>query len=82
MMIWKKHKSKSLNSSTKMLICLLSYSLKCRKNHKSENQKPAKTNKGKPILLPKCAACHSKKLRFIKEQEANRLSRNLKLKVS
>ena len=25
------HKSKSLNSSSKMLICLLSYSLKCRK---------------------------------------------------
>ena len=40
---------------------------------KTESKKPrvAKKNKERLIILSKCAVCNSKKLRFIKEQEAS-----------
>ena len=44
---------------------------------KVKNSRVTKIKKGKPILLSKCAVCHSKKLRFIKEQEASGLSSSL-----
>ena len=56
---------------------ILLYCLKCRKKTESENPKVAKKNKGKPMLLSKCAVCDGKKLRFIKEQEASGLLSNL-----
>ena len=46
-----------------------SYCLKCRKNTKSINPRVSKTNKGKIMILLKCAICGSKKSRFIKKQE-------------
>ena len=48
---------------------MLSYFLKCGKNTESKNPKVVKTRKGRTMLLSKCAVCHSKKLKFIKEQE-------------
>ena len=52
---------------------MLSYCLKCRKNTENKNQSLATTNKGKLIILSKCAVCDTKKSRFIKEQEASGL---------
>ena len=40
-----------------------------------------KTDNEKLMLLPKCAVCDSKKLRFIKNQEAGGLLSNLELKT-
>ena len=47
--------------------------MKCRKYTECKNQRVAKTNKGKPIFLSEWEVCDSKKLRFIKEQEASGL---------
>ena len=44
---------------------------------KVKNSRVTKIKKGKPILLSRCAVCDSKKLRFIKEQEASGLSSSL-----
>ena len=52
---------------------MLSYCLKRRKNRESKNPRVAKTERGKPMLLPKCVVCGSKKSRFIKGQEASEL---------
>ena len=46
-----------------------SYCLKCRKNTESINPRVSKTNKGKTMILSKCAMCGSKNSRFIKKQE-------------
>ena len=57
---------------------MLSCCLKCRKNTESKNPKFARTKNGWIMLLSKCAVCSSKKLKFIKEQEAKkRLLSNL-----
>ena len=48
----------------------------------SKNPTLAKTNKVKLIFFSKYAVCDSKKLRFIKEQEAIGLLNNLRLKAS
>ena len=50
---------------------MLSYSLKCRKNIESKNPRMTKTNKGKLILPLECPICDSKKLKFMKKQEAS-----------
>ena len=60
---------------------MLSYYLKCRKKKESKNPRVVKTNKGKRMLLPKSAVCGSKKARFIKEQEANRLLNSLGIRT-
>ena len=52
---------------------MLSYCLKCRKNAESKNPKVVKTKNGRIRLLSKCALRNSKKLKFIKEQEAKGL---------
>ena len=49
------------------------YCLKCRKNAESKNTRVARTKIGKIMLLSKCAVCDSKKLKFMKEQEASGL---------
>ena len=75
---------KNLKTSTiKMIVNFheLSKIVRCRKNTKSKNPRAAKTKRGKPMPLSKCAVCGSKKSRFIKEQEANRLLRSLGIKT-
>ena len=53
-----------------------SYCLKCRKDTENINPKISKTSNGR-TMLSKCAICNSKKSRFIKNQEAKGLLRNL-----
>ena len=60
---------------------MLSYCLKCKKNTESINPKVSKTTNVKAMILSKCAICGSKKSKFIKEQEANRLLSNLGLRT-
>ena len=45
--------------------------MKCRKNAESENAKAERTKNGRIRLLSKWAVCGSKKLKFIKYQEAS-----------
>ena len=52
---------------------MLSNCLQCRKNTESKNPKGAKTKSGRIMLSSKFAMRDSKKLRFIKEQEARGL---------
>ena len=54
-----------------------SFCLKCRKNTESKNPKVVKTKNGRIMLLSKCALCNSKKMKFIKEQQAKGLLSNL-----
>ena len=44
---------------------MLSYCLRCRKNTESKNPKAIKTKNGRIMISSKCAACGSKKSRFI-----------------
>ena len=60
---------------------MLSYCLKCNRNTESINPKVSKTTNGKAINLSTCAICGSKKSKFIKEQEAKGLLRNLGLRT-
>ena len=57
------------------------YCLKCKKNTKNINPKIPSTSNGKSMILSKCAICGSKKLRFIKNQEAKGLLSNLGIKT-
>ena len=57
------------------------YCLKCRKNTESKNPKVEKKKKGRITLLSKCAMGDSKKLKFIKEQEASELLSRLGIKI-
>ena len=57
---------------------MLSYYLKCRKNIESINPK---ATSDKTVILSKCAICGSKKLKFIKEQQAKRLLSNLGIRT-
>ena len=52
----------------------------CR-NAVSKNMNLAKTNKGKLIILSKCTVHDSKKLRFIKKQQAGGLLSSLRSKT-
>ena len=60
---------------------MLSYCLKCRKSTESENPEVVRTKNGRIMLLSKCAVCHSKNLKFIKEQEASVLLSSLGMKT-
>ena len=60
---------------------MLSYCLKCKKNTESTNPKVSKTTSGKAMILSTYAICGSKKSKFIKEQQAKGLLRNLGLKT-
>ena len=57
---------------------MLSYCLKSRKNTESKNPKVVRTKNGRIILLSTFAVCNSKKLKFLKEQEARGLLSNLR----
>ena len=56
---------------------MLYYWLKCRKNTESKNPKVVRTKTGRTILLLNCVVWNSKESRFLKEQEAKGLLRNL-----
>ena len=58
-----------------------SYCLKCRKDTENINPKISKTSNGRTMVLCKCAICGSIKSRFIKNQEAKGLLRNLGIKT-
>ena len=58
-----------------------SYCLKSRKDTENINPKVSSTFYGKAMILSKCAICGSKKLRFIKNQEAKGLVSNLGLRT-
>ena len=60
---------------------MLSYCLKCKKYTESINPKVSKTTNGKTMILSKCAICGSKKSKFIKEQQAKGLLRNLAIRT-
>ena len=47
--------------------------MKCRKNTESKNPKVERKKTGRIMFLSKCAVCNSKKLKFIKGQEASGL---------
>ena len=56
---------------------MLSYCFKCRKNTESKNPNVIRTKNGRIMLLSKCSMCNSKKLQFLKEQEARGLLSSL-----
>ena len=60
---------------------MLLYCLKCQKNTESRNKNVARTKSGRITVLSKCAVCDTKKLKFIKEQEASRLLSSLAKKT-
>ena len=47
--------------------------MKCRKNRESKNPKVLRTRNGRIMLLSKCAACNTKKSKFLKQQKARKL---------
>ena len=53
------------------------YCLKCRKDTENINRKVSNAGNGRKTILSKCTICDSEKSRFIKDQEAKRLLRNL-----
>ena len=60
---------------------MLSYGLKFKKNTESINRKVSKTSNNKTMILSKCAICGSKISKFIKEQQAKGLVRNLGIRT-
>ena len=60
---------------------MLLYCLKCRKDTEIKNPKVAITKNGRITLLSKYAVCDSKKLKFIKQQEASGLLSSLRIKT-
>ena len=58
-----------------------SYYLKRRKDTENITPKVSKTSNNRIMVLSKCATCGSKKSRFIKNQEAKGLLRNLGIKT-
>ena len=60
---------------------MLLYCLKSSKKIDSKDPRIANANKGKLMILLKCAVYDSKKLTIIKEQEANGLLSSLGIKI-
>ena len=60
---------------------MFSYCFKCRKNTESKNPEVVRTKNGRIMLLSKFAVSDSKKLVFIKEQEASGLLSSLGIKT-
>ena len=61
---------------------MLTYFLVCKRNTENKDPKMIKTKNGKSMLSSNCAACSNKKSRFLKEQEAEGLLSNLRIKTS
>ena len=55
--------------------------MKCRKSTESKNPKVVKTKNDRIMLLSKRAVCDSKKLKFIKEQQARGLLSKLGIRI-
>ena len=53
---------------------------KCRKISESKNSKVGRNKNGR-MLLSKCSACNSKKLKFLKKQEARGLLSSLGIRT-
>ena len=70
----------SLKQQIRIRIKMKSYCLKCRKDTENINPRVSNTSNGRR-RISKCAICGSKKLRFIKDQEANGLLNNLGIKT-
>ena len=68
-MIWKK----KFKIPITMYKTMLSYWLECKKNTESENPKIVRAKNGRTKLLSKCKVSDSKKVKFIKENEASGL---------
>ena len=60
---------------------MLTYCLKRKKNTNNIDAKMMKTKNGRVVLSSKCAICGSKKLKFMKEQEAQGLLGNLGIRT-
>ena len=60
---------------------MLSYCLVCKKNTEIKDLEIVKTKNNRLMLSSKCAICHNKKSKFIKEQEAKGLLSNLEIKT-
>ena len=58
-----------------------SYSISCRKYTKSTNPRIVKSKNDRSMIQSNCTICGSKKSRFIKEQQAKGLLRNLGIKT-
>ena len=56
---------------------MLLHCLKCRKNTESKNPNVAKTKSRRIMFWSKCAVCHSRKSKFIKQLEASGLLSSL-----
>ena len=57
------------------------YCLKCKTNTDSIDPRMSKTKTNSLIMQSKCSVCEIKKSRFIKEQDAKGLLRNLGIKT-
>ena len=60
---------------------MLSYCLKCAENTKRISPLVSKTINGGTIILSKCALRNTKKVRFIKKEEAKGLLNNLGIRT-
>ena len=58
-----------------------SYCLKSRKDTENINPRVSNASNGRKTILSKCAICGSKRSRFIKNQEATGLLRNLGIRT-
>ena len=58
-----------------------SYCLKCKKDSENINSRVSNTSNGRTMILSKCAIWGSKKSRFIKNPELNRLLSNLRIRT-
>ena len=55
--------------------------MKCRKDTENIDPKMVTTKNNKLVMQSKCSVCEIKKSRFIKEQKAKGLMRNLGIKT-
>ena len=58
-----------------------SYCLKCRKDTENINPRVSNASNSRKTILSKCAICGSKRSRFIRNQEATGLLRNLGIRT-
>ena len=57
------------------------YCVKCKANTDNIDSKTFKTKNNRLLMQSKCSNCKNKKSRFVKEQEAKGLLRNLGIKA-
>ena len=57
------------------------YYVKCKKDTENIDPKIVRTKHNRLVMQSKCSICRNKKSRFVKEQEAKGLLRNLGIKT-